>query len=248
MSRSCSERAGVSTGHDNETCSSRHCSEQKATGQQAGKASNSCWGFKAWRHLKTDFYKSCHGKVLWVCFTGCVACSSEALCVDTEIYFSSWRGGRENKCLMATQIHNVREGGKPVWKNFQGKWVKFCNDHFRGRETLKHPVNLPKFLSLHCPFRARNGGGKCISCGFPLLLMLWCINAQKAQKAFICFSHKENLQTVTSSGRNAFIQCNGTAFIAWTSFLHYNLLLVLTQRCGQSLLMGSNCNVFKIMC
>lgn len=37
-------------------------------------------------------------------------------------------------------------------------------DHFL--ETLKHRVNLPRFLSLlslHFPFRARNGGGKRIS-------------------------------------------------------------------------------------
>lgn len=41
--------------------------------------------------------------------------------------------------------------------------------------------------------------------GFPLLLMLWCINTQKAPKVFIHYGHKEKLQTMPSSGRNVFI-------------------------------------------
>lgn len=52
------------------------------------------------------------------------------------------------------------------------------------------------------------------------LLILWRLGSQKALKAFICSSHKENLQTVTFSVRNSFIQCNGTAFIALASFLN----------------------------
>jgi len=49
--------------------------------------------------------------------------------------------------------------------------------------------------------------------GFPLLLMLWYIRTEKAPKALICFDHKEIIQTVMSSGRNVFVQYNGTAFV-----------------------------------
>lgn len=80
--------------------------------------------------------------------------------------------------------------------------MKSCNDHFKGRETLK----LPRLLSLQFPFRARNGGEKHISSFPPVAHVV----VYKHSKAFVSVT-KEILK---SSERNVLIQCNGTAFIA----------------------------------
>lgn len=125
------------------------------------------------------------------------------------------------------QIHNTSEGGTPVNILLEAV-TEILHSSFRGKRSPKTSSESAKVLSLHFQFRARDGGEKCITWFTPLLI-LWCLRSQKALKAFICSSHTENLQTMTFSVRNEFIQCNGIAFIIWASFLNCSLLLTLTQ-------------------
>lgn len=126
--------------------------------------------------------------------------------------------------------------------------MKSCNDHFRGRETLKHPVNLPRFLSLHFPFRARNGGGKRISCGFSPVVHVVVYKHSESPKSFYLFRSQRKPSNCDVSKEKCVHTMQWDCFHHLNSFLHYSPVLILTQLARQSLLMGSKWNVFKIMC